>query len=144
MMLCAVGAFQIWRGTSSRSRRLLAEFTCEDIELTFRVAQSSARGAVGTGSLCLPDSVGVTEGPDTVRKLVAQRERWQRVILETVWANRRMWFNRRYGTVGLLGVPFYVVSEMVAPVFEVLADRDARRGGVVGLIDWRESPCSRC
>ena len=33
----------------------------------------------------------------TVRKLVAQRERWQRVILETWWANRHMCFNRRYG-----------------------------------------------
>ena len=30
----------------------------------------------------LPDKVGVTEGPDIVRKLVSQREHWQRVINE--------------------------------------------------------------
>ena len=33
---------------------------------------------------CLPDSVGVTESPGDVGKLVSQRERWQRVINETV------------------------------------------------------------
>ncbi len=69
----------------------------------------------------LPDCVGVTEGPDTMRKLVAQRERWQRVILETCWANRRMLLNPRYGTVGMLGMPFYFLSEIVAPLFEILA-----------------------
>ena len=56
-----------------------------------------------------------------MRKLVAQRERWQRVILETWWAYRHMCFNRRYGAVGLLGMPFYLVSEIVAPVFELVA-----------------------
>ena len=56
------------------------------------VSSRAARGAYRV--VCLPDCVGVTEGPDTVRKLVAQRERWQRVILETWWANRRMCLNR--------------------------------------------------
>ena len=80
----------------------------------------------------------MTEGPDNVRNLVSQRERWQRVILETCWANRRMWFNPRYGTVGLLGVPYYLVSEILAPVFEVVAMGTLLAGGVGGLIDWRE------
>ena len=70
---------------------------------------------------CLPDNVGTTEGPDTVRKLVSQRERWQRVINETVWHYRHMWFRPRYGSVGLLGAPFYLFTEVLAPVFEVLA-----------------------
>jgi len=39
-------------------------------------------------------------GPDDVAKLVSQRERWQRVINETVVHCRRMWFNPRYGSVG--------------------------------------------
>ena len=64
-----------------------------------------------------------------MRKLVAQRERWQRVILETWWANRRMLLNPRYGTVGMLGMPFYLLSEIVAPLFEILAVVDARRRG---------------
>lgn len=121
-MLCSVGAFQIWRrdvlqDVGGYSRR----FTCEDIELTFRVHEQFLREGRDYEIHCLPDNVGTTEGPDTVRKLVAQRERWQRVIDETVWHNRKMWFNRRYRSVGLLGVPFYLVTEVLAPAFEVLA-----------------------
>jgi cellulose synthase/poly-beta-1,6-N-acetylglucosamine synthase-like glycosyltransferase len=70
---------------------------------------------------CLPDTVGTTEGPGTIPKLVSQRERWQRVIDETVWHYRKMWFNPRYRSVGLVGVPFYLVTEVVAPAFELLA-----------------------
>lgn len=121
-MLCTVGAFHIWR------RDLLVEmggfsrdFTCEDIELTFRVHQRFRRERRPYKILSLPDNVGATEGPRHVRSLVSQRARWQRVIAETVWHYRGMIGNRRYGTVGLLGTPYYVVAEMIAPLFEVLA-----------------------
>lgn len=138
-MLCAAGAFQLWR------RDLVEElggwsaaYTCEDIELTFRVHRVLHERGRPYRIACLPDCVGVTEGPDSVRNLVSQRERWQRVILETCWANRRMWFNPRYGTVGLLGVPYYLLSEIVAPVFEVVAVGTLLAGGLAGLIDWWE------
>jgi cellulose synthase/poly-beta-1,6-N-acetylglucosamine synthase-like glycosyltransferase len=138
-MLCAAGAFQIWR------RELVEElggwsrrFTCEDIEFTFRVHRTLRERGRTYRIACLPDCIGVTEGPDSMRKLVSQRERWQRVILETCWANRRMWFNARYGTVGMLGLPYYLVSEVVAPLFEVLAVATLIGGAVAGLVDWWE------
>ena len=126
--------------TSSRSSAAgRHDFTCEDIELTFRVHRTLRERGRDYRIACLPDCIGVTEGPDSVKNLVSQRERWQRVILETCWANRRMWFNPRYGTVGLLGVPYYLVSEILAPG---VRDRGGRApsslGGVAGLIDWRE------
>ena len=138
-MLCAAGAFQIWR------RDLVDEvggwspdFTCEDIELTFRVHRVLRDRGASYRIACLPDCIGVTEGPDTFRKLVSQRERWQRVILETCWDNRRMCFNPRYGKVGLLGLPYYLLAEIVAPVVEVLALATLTVGAVTGLVDWRE------
>ena len=120
-MLCSPGAFAIWR------RDVLEEvggysqtFTCEDIELTFRVHEKYLREGRDYRILCLTDNVATTEGPDTVGKLVSQRERWQRVIDETVWHYRRMWFRRRYGAVGLVGTPFYLLTEVLAPAFELL------------------------
>ena len=137
-MLCSIGAFQVWR------RDLLEElggwsrdYTCEDIELTFRVHKVLREQGRPYRVVCLPDRIGVTEGPDTVRKLVAQRERWQRVILETWWSYRRMSLHPRYGTVGLLGMPFYFLSEIVAPVFELLAVATLVGGAITGLVDWR-------
>jgi poly-beta-1,6-N-acetyl-D-glucosamine synthase len=136
-MLCAIGAFQIWRrdiveehGGWSR------DFTCEDIELTFRLHESLQRQGRPYRIVCLPDPVGATEGPDTVRKLVSQRERWQRVTMETFWAFRRMCFNPRYGNVGKLGMPFYLLSEILSPLFEVVTVTVVALGIVFGLIHW--------
>ena len=121
-MLCSPGAFQIWR------RDVLEEvggydssFTCEDIEVTFRIHERFLREGRDYEILCLTDNVATTEAPSSLRNLVAQRERWQRVIDETVVHYRRMWFNPRYKTVGLLGAPFYLLSEVIAPAFELLA-----------------------
>jgi poly-beta-1,6-N-acetyl-D-glucosamine synthase len=121
-MLCAVGAFQIWRSdVIEEIGGFSTTFTCEDIELTFRVHEHFRRTGRPYEIVALADTVGVTEGPDTLKKLIAQRERWQRVILETVVSYRRMMFRRRYGTVGFIGVPFFVLSEVIAPVFELSA-----------------------
>jgi biofilm PGA synthesis N-glycosyltransferase PgaC len=121
-MLCAVGAFMIWR------RDLVVElggfsrdFTCEDIEMTFRVYERLLREGRPCKVVALPDTVATTEGPDRVTRLISQRARWQRVILETVWHYRRMMCNPRYGAVGLLGMPFYLVTECLAVFFELAA-----------------------
>jgi poly-beta-1,6-N-acetyl-D-glucosamine synthase len=58
------------------------------------------------------------------------------VIAETVWHYRRMLFNPRYGSVGLLGLPFYLVTEMLAPVFEVLAILATLVGIWSGALNW--------
>jgi cellulose synthase/poly-beta-1,6-N-acetylglucosamine synthase-like glycosyltransferase len=135
-MLCASGGFHIWR------RDLLEEiggysrgFTCEDIELTFRAHEYLHREGREYAVLSLPDLIGTTEAPDTVPKLVSQRERWQRVIDETVWHYRRMTFNPRYGSVGLLGLPFYLVTEVIAPAVEVLALASLPLAFVLGVFD---------
>jgi len=135
-MLCSPGAFQIWRrdvleevGGYSRS------FTCEDIEVTFRIHERFLREGRDYEILCLTDNVATTEGPDTIRKLVSQRERWQRVINETVWHYRRMWFNPRYKAVGMLGAPFYLITEVLAPVFELFAIAALGLSLALGLFD---------
>jgi poly-beta-1,6-N-acetyl-D-glucosamine synthase len=139
-MLCAVGAFQIWR------RDVLEElggfstvFTCEDIELTFRAHERFRREGRPYEIVSLADTVGVTEGPDRVRTLIAQRERWQRVILETVFHYRRMFFRRPYGAVGFIGMPLFVLSEVLAPAFEVLAFASIAAGIALGALALGQS-----
>ena len=136
-MLCAPGAFQVWR------KDVLEEvggyesgFSCEDIELTYRVHERMRRERRDYKIICLGDNVATTEGPDTVRKLVSQRERWQRVIVETVVHYRRLLFNPRYGAVGLVGAPFYLLSEVLAPLFEVLALVTIPVAAFLGVLDW--------
>jgi biofilm PGA synthesis N-glycosyltransferase PgaC len=136
-MLCSVGAFQIWRRDVVEEVGGYARgFTCEDIELTFRIHERYLRRGRAYKILCLPDNIGTTEGPDTLRKLVSQRERWQRVIDESVWHYRHMLLNPRYRSVGMLGMPFYLLSEVLAPVFELVAAVSLVAGAVLGVLDW--------
>ena len=136
-MLCAVGAFALWRRDVLVSLGgFSSEFTCEDIEFTFRVHEHFRSSGTPYRIVSLAEPVGVTEGPDTVRSLISQRARWQRVIAETVWHYRGMLGNTRYGTVGLLGLPYYVLAEVAAPLFQLLAILAIPIGMAAGVLDW--------
>ncbi|MDQ3068651.1 MAG: glycosyltransferase [Acidobacteriota bacterium] len=137
-MLCASGAFALWR------RDVLIElcgfssdFTCEDIEFTFRAHETFRRMRRPYRILALGSVAGTTESPASLRDLIVQRARWQRVILETVWAYRRMLFNPRYGSAGMAGLPYYVISEVSAPFFQCLAAVAFVTAWALGQLDMR-------
>jgi hypothetical protein len=44
--------------------------------------------------------------------------------------------NPRYGRVGLLGLPFYVLTELLAPVFETLSVLTLLLAVMVGAMNW--------
>jgi len=136
-MLCSVGAFAIWRrDVIVELGGLSSKFTCEDIELTFRAHEYFRRKKKPYKILSLGEMVGWTEGPDTVGRLISQRARWQRVITETVWHYRRMFLNRRYGSVGFLGVPYYILVEVLAPIFQVLSVITIPLAWWIGILSW--------
>jgi cellulose synthase/poly-beta-1,6-N-acetylglucosamine synthase-like glycosyltransferase len=121
-MMCSPGAFAIWR------RDLFSElgpfdpgFSCEDIEFTYRVHEFFRRNKRRYQIASLPRLVAMTEGPDNIRDLIKQRARWQRALLESVWAYRRMWFNPRYGSVGLVALPFNILFEALSPLMQALS-----------------------
>jgi len=121
-MLCSAGAFAIWRrDVALELGGFSKDFTCEDIEFTFRVHEHFRARGLPYRIHAMPDAVAFTEGPETIRGLVAQRARWQRVIMETVWHYRHMLCNPRYGSVGWLGMPYYVLGEVLAPAMQLLA-----------------------
>jgi len=138
-MLCTSGAFMLYR------RELVdevggfsPEFSCEDIEITFRIHEHLLRTGRDYRIVALPDKVATTEGPASPGALVSQRARWQRVTLETIWHYRRMIGNRRYKTVGLVGTPFFFLSEALAPVFEVIGTMTVFLAVALGVFDWEE------
>ena len=67
----------------------------------------------------VPDPICWTEVPEDFRTLGRQRNRWQRGLLETLWAHRRMFGNPRYGSLGLISLPYFLFFEALAPVVEL-------------------------
>src|SRR2546427_598433 len=77
-----------------------------------------------------------TEIPSSLRVLGRQRRRWSRGLAELLWKHRRMIGNPRYGRVGLLGLPYYVVFEALAPVVELGGVLAVLLGLLFGYVDW--------
>ena len=64
----------------------------------------------------VPDPVCWTEAPEDFRTLSRQRRRWQRGLGQTLWRHRRLIGNPRYGTLGLLALPYFLLFEFLGPV----------------------------
>ncbi len=67
------------------------------------------------------DTVCWTELPSRVRVLKKQRLRWQMGLMESLFENREVFFNPKYGSLGLFAFPFYFLSEVVPPFLELIA-----------------------
>jgi biofilm PGA synthesis N-glycosyltransferase PgaC len=136
-MLCVPGAFAVWRrDVIIEAGGFSNKFTCEDIEMTFRIHEKFLREKRPYRIMSLHEMVAQTEGPNNASALVRQRARWQRVTLETVWHYRRMFLRPRYGIVGMLGVPYYVFFEALAPLMQALSFVALMLLILMGQVDW--------
>jgi cellulose synthase/poly-beta-1,6-N-acetylglucosamine synthase-like glycosyltransferase len=137
-MLCVSGGYGMWRrDVIVEVGGFSSEFTCEDIEMTFRVHEKMLREKRPYRIVSLPSLVAQTEGPSKISSLVSQRARWQRVTLETIWHYRRMFLRPTYRTVGMLGVPYYALFECLAPVFQIMSFVTLALAGMYGILGWQ-------
>jgi cellulose synthase/poly-beta-1,6-N-acetylglucosamine synthase-like glycosyltransferase len=108
----------------------------EDMDLVVRLHRYlREQGIPGTVPF-IPDPVAWTEVPSTVRVLRRQRERWHRGLIGTLGAHKRMLFNRRYGAVGMVAMPFYTFGEMLAPLIELMGLILVPLGLWLGVVNW--------
>lgn len=97
----------------------------EDMELIARLRRRGYEVGAPVRVEFSPDPVAWTEAPESIRSLARQRNRWYRGLLEVLARHRVMLFNPRYGSAGLLGLPYYLIIEALAPILEIV--------GLVGL-----------
>lgn len=91
----------------------------EDMELVVRMHRYLREHRTQYEMHFLPDPVCWTEVPESVKVLGRQRNRWQRGLIDSLWIHRKMMLNPRYGIVGLLGFPYFVFLEVLAPIVEL-------------------------
>ncbi len=133
------GGFGIWR------RDILlelggfdAQFTCEDLEFTFRVRKYITENKkLDYKILTLPYYVGWTEGPGNFRSLFSQRGRWQRVTNETVSSYLKMVLNPQYKWFAFVILPYFLLYEVLGVFFEVSSIGMVLFGWLAGLLDIR-------
>ncbi|MDP1931019.1 MAG: glycosyltransferase [Gammaproteobacteria bacterium] len=92
----------------------------EDYELVMRMHRYHLEKKIPYEVVSVAEPVCWTEAPDNLKTLSRQRKRWQRGSLETFFRHIRMLGNPRYGRIGLVGMPFSLLVDVVGPLAEVL------------------------
>ncbi|GEO12183.1 glycosyltransferase family 2 protein [Segetibacter aerophilus] len=92
----------------------------EDMELVVRMRRYMEELKLPYKVAFIPDPLCWTEAPGSYKILGRQRNRWTRGTIETLGLHKKMFFNPRYGLLGLLSYPYWFFFEMCAPGVEFL------------------------
>lgn len=109
----------------------------EDMELVTRLHRVYRERGQRYRIVFQPEPTCWTEAPESVRMLARQRNRWQRGTLQVLGFHSKMLFNPRYGVIGVLAMPFYLVFEALGPIIELLGYVVTIVALLLGWLDWR-------
>lgn len=90
----------------------------EDMEIVFRMRRYMVEHKLPHTIEYIPDPLCWTEVPETTKILINQRDRWSRGNLETLIKHREMFFNPKYGRLGMFSYPYWFFYEWLAPLLE--------------------------
>lgn len=109
----------------------------EDMELVVRMRRYMEERKLPYKVAYIPDPLCWTEAPNSFRILGRQRNRWTRGTIETLKIHRTLFFNRKYGTIGMLSYPYWFFFEFMAPLIEFVGFVGFAVFAALGLVDWK-------
>jgi cellulose synthase/poly-beta-1,6-N-acetylglucosamine synthase-like glycosyltransferase len=108
----------------------------EDMDLTIRLQRHFRAQRRPVRIAFVPVPVCWTQAPEDLPSLRAQRCRWRRGLLQTLWRYRSVIGNPRYGAVGMVALPTTTIFEGVGPLIEVTGYVVTTVAAVIGILDW--------
>jgi cellulose synthase/poly-beta-1,6-N-acetylglucosamine synthase-like glycosyltransferase/HEAT repeat protein len=144
-LLIISGAFGLFRrerviavgGYMSAQERYGKGTVGEDMELVVRIARlmrekkQKYRIGYAYNANCW------TEVPESAKVLKRQRDRWHRGLIDIMFFHRRLLFNPAYGMMGLVGMPYFLIFEMIGPLFEMQGYLMVFIAAIFGLISGK-------
>lgn len=91
----------------------------EDLDMTLRMIAHKRDNNEKYRIVQVPDTLCWTEGPPNLKVLSRQRTRWGRGLLQIFFVHRKFLFNRKYGRMGWIMMPYIFVFEFLAPIIEL-------------------------
>jgi len=92
----------------------------EDMEIIVRMRRHMEEINEKYKVAYIPDPLCWTEAPDNYKIFISQRNRWTRGTIETLRKHRKIGFNKKYRSLGMLSYPYWLFFERLAPVIEVI------------------------
>ena len=90
----------------------------EDMDMTVRMVGYMRENKRPYRIVQCPYSLCWTEGPPNIKVLNRQRTRWGRGLLQFIIDHRKFFFNKDYGRLGFLVMPYIFLFEFLAPIIE--------------------------
>jgi cellulose synthase/poly-beta-1,6-N-acetylglucosamine synthase-like glycosyltransferase len=91
----------------------------EDMELVVRMRKYMAGQNTKYKVVYISDPLCWTEAPSSLKVLGSQRNRWTRGTIDTILLHKDVFFNRKYGFMGMVSHPYWVFFEWLAPLIEL-------------------------
>ncbi|HET6556703.1 MAG TPA: glycosyltransferase, partial [Prolixibacteraceae bacterium] len=92
----------------------------EDMELVVRMRKYMTEQKQKYSVVYIPDPLCWTEAPSSYKILGRQRNRWTRGTIDTLFIHWNIFFNPKYGFMGIVSHPFWVFFEWLAPIIEFI------------------------
>lgn len=128
-MILVFGACSLYRTELVRDAGGFDDVETEDFELAVQLLRHCAEVERPCDFVQVPDAVAWTTVPSTAAGLDEQRRRWIRGATETLARHRSLVGRPEYGRAGVLGLPYFLLGEIVWPIVETV-------GYVVVPIAW--------
>lgn len=109
----------------------------EDMELVVRMRRYMEELKLPYKVAFIPDPLCWTEAPETFKILGRQRNRWTRGTIETLKFHKVMFFNPKYGFLGMISYPYWFFFEFLAPIIEFFGFIFFLISAFLGLTNWR-------
>lgn len=117
-ILIISGAFGIFRKDILLGIGGYRKTVGEDMDIVIRMHRYCVDRTMPCKVVFVPDPVCWTQVPSDYRSLLQQRNRWHRGLIDSLWHNRGMMFNPKYGAVGMLAFPYFIIAEALGPLIE--------------------------
>lgn len=108
----------------------------EDMELVVRMRKYMHQKKEPYRIVYVPDPLCWTESPADFTTLGKQRNRWTRGLMECLALHKNLFLNPRYGFLGLISYPYWLLFEWLSPLIEVLGLFIFAYMAIVGTIHW--------
>lgn len=119
-LLLISGAFGIFRKDLVMAISGFRKTVGEDMDLVLRLHRHCVDNKIKYKVRYVPETVCWTQVPGDLLTLLRQRNRWQRGLVDSIWHNRVMLFNPKFGKAGMIGMPYYFFVELLSPIIEFI------------------------
>lgn len=108
----------------------------EDMDIDCKIWRMIADKNLGVTIKYVPEVFCWSEVPDDIKNLKSQRDRWSRGLTETMWKNKDLFMNPKYGVLGLFSYPYYLFFEWLTPFLEISGFILLNLAFITGNMNW--------